>query len=217
MAALNGLLLAARAGDTVTLTNGQAFVCTVVRYEDRMLFYRGEGNLTNAIPLDAVRQVAFQEAPPPAQPPAKPAAGGEVRSIAFSDLDRRQREKGYLLLQLPTRYSGMIWLTFDKPQYQSLLVGAHRQSGVTWRKVFDTVFDRSGQMVFEMKPGKYRVNVFAVSSGQRKMTLADGHPPGQLLYSPDLDITAGNISTYSIKRIRPVEVNLPDTVPLITP
>jgi hypothetical protein len=199
------LLGVARAGDVVTLTNGSSFACTVVRYEGQMLFFKGEGGLTNAVALAVVRNVVFGAAQPPVAVPAKPVA--EVRIVTPAEVDKSQRARGYLLLMMPvTKYTGLLWVTLEKPQYKVTMIGARKQSGVRWSKVFDTAFERTGQMMFELPPGKFRVNLYAINSGRRRVTPAEDHPPGRLVCSPEVEIIGGNVTTYSIKYMPP-----PDT------
>ena len=209
--AVCGLLLAAglvRAGDVVTLTNGSSFACSIVRYENQLLFFKGEGGLTNAVALAVVRSVAFgaaQPQPAVAPAPAKPPA--EVRIVTPAEVDKSQRTRGYLLLMLPvTKYTGLLWVTLEKPQHKVTMVGARKQSGVTWSKVFDTAFERTGQMMFELPPGKYRANLYVVNSGRRRVTPAEDRPPGRLVCSPEVEIVGGNVTTYSLKYTPP-----PDT------
>ncbi|MCX7006248.1 MAG: hypothetical protein NTY53_03195, partial [Kiritimatiellaeota bacterium] len=112
--------------------------------------------------------------------------------------------RGYLLLMLPvTKYTGLLWVTLEKPSYKEALVGAHKQSGVSWQKVFDCALDRTGQMTFEILPGKYRLNVYAVTSGHRKIASADDRPPGRVVRTAEVEITGGNVTTYSVKLIPP--------------
>ncbi len=196
-----------QAGDLVTLTNGSSFACAVVRYENQLLFFKGEGGLTNAVALAVVRSVAFGGAQP--QPavvpaPAKPAA--EARIVTAAEVDKNQKARGYLLLMMPvTKYTGLLWVTLERPQYKVTMVGARKQSGVTWSKIFDTAFERTGQMMFELPPGKFRVNLYVVNSGRRRVTPADDRPPGRLVCSPEVEIVGGNVTTYSLKYTPPVD------------
>ena len=200
------------ANDMVTLTNGSRFACAIVRYESQLMCFKGEGGLTSAVPLAAIQSVAFDAAPPPAVAPAKPLAD-EVRIVMLAEVDKKQRAKGYLLLMLPvTKYTGLLWVIVEKPQFKTVVVGAHKQSGVSWQKVFDCALDRTGQMTFEIPPGKYRLNIYAVTSGHRKISPADDRPPGRVIRTAEVDIIGGNVTTYSVKLLPPSDQTSGDGV-----
>ena len=199
------LLRLASAGDLVILMNGSNLTCTVLRYENNQIICATGGGPTNALPIASIRNIFFDSAaaqPAGAPPPRKVA--DEVRIVAPTEIDKHQRAHGYLLLMLPvTKYTSLLWVTMEKPAFKEALVGAHKQSGVSWQKIFDCALDRTGQMAFELPPGKYRLNIYAVTSGRHKINAADERPPGRTVRTAEVEITASNVTTYSVKLTPP--------------
>ncbi|MCX7009688.1 MAG: hypothetical protein NTY53_21010, partial [Kiritimatiellaeota bacterium] len=155
------VLRGAEAGDLIVLMNGSNLTCKVLRYENNQVICAVERGPTNALPIASIRNIFFDSGaaqPGVVLPPKKAVA--DIRIVAATEIDKAQRARGYLLLMLPvTKYTGLLWVTLEKPSFKAALVGAHKQSGVSWQKVFDCALDRTGQMTFELPPGKYRLNV----------------------------------------------------------
>ena len=204
---------AAYASDLIILMNGSNLTCSVLRYENNQIICAAGRGPTNAIPIASIRNIFFESAAVQPQAAAQPAqkAAPDIRIVATTDIDKSQRARGYLLLMLPvTKYSGLLWVTFEKPSFKEALVGAHKQSGVSWQKLFDCALDRTGQMAFELLPGKFRLNVYAVTSGHRKIATTEERPPGRVVRTAEVEITPGQVTTYSVKLVPPSDQNPAD-------
>ena len=64
--------------------------------------------------------------------------------------------------------------------------------GSRYDVVFRTVFDRTGQMIFELDPGRYEVALYA-----------SPEPDRQLSKAIRLDLAAGDVRTTSVRRMPP--------------
>lgn len=149
-----------------------------------------DGTATSSAPAAAGAPAAAKAAP--AAAPAAPAKAGPVRAIE-SDAIGADKTKGYLVYSHPLLPSESArWIAFGRRVEYTAKKGASEVHGSRYDIVFRTVFDRTGQMVFELEPGRYEVALY------------DSPEPGrQLSKAIRLDLAAGDVRTTSVRRMPP--------------
>ncbi|MBM4154459.1 MAG: hypothetical protein FJ221_05460 [Lentisphaerae bacterium] len=127
---------------------------------------------------------------PPAAAPVPPARAGPVRAIA-SDAIGADKAKAYLVYSHPLLPSeGARWIAFGRREDYTEKRGASEVRGSRYDVVFRTVFERTGQMIFELEPGRYEVALYASPDLDRRLSK-----------EMRFDLVPGDIKTASVRRM----------------
>jgi hypothetical protein len=117
---------------------------------------------------------------------------GPVRAIG-SDVIGSDKAKAYLVYSHPLLPSeGARWIAFGRRVDYTEKRGASVVRGSRYDVVFRTVFERTGQMIFELEPGRYEVALYASPDLDRRLSK-----------EMRFDLAAGDVRTASVRRMVP--------------
>jgi hypothetical protein len=130
--------------------------------------------------------------PAPAAVQAPAANAGPVRVID-SDAIGADKARAYLVYSHPLLPSeGARWIAFGRRVDYTEKRGASEVRGSRYDIVYRTVFERTGQMIFEIEPGRYEVALYASPDLDRRLSK-----------EMRFDLAAGDVRTASVRRMVP--------------
>lgn len=91
--------------------------------------------------------------------PEKPAEPPKTRIITAGDLNNKQKDMAYFVFSYPYQEDEEpVWIIIEQKGHGE------------YKETFKTVFDRSGQMYFEVPKGEYRVTVYADAQLRKRIS-----------------------------------------------